>query len=661
MASKKLKSSINYSIFMLSKPSRVVIIGLDAPISERVYRYAMDGKLPNIKALISRGVYAENCLVPHPTITPPNWTTIVTGAWIGTHGVTCFNMHKPGMPLDETYPAFDSRDCKAEFIWEALGRAGKKAILLNYPSTWPPRGDNIVQIGGAGLAINEWRFGNPPGVNITCTLSRDMLFSTEELPLANRIALRKADGWVGVPEDVKEMLEADLLIDFPSSRFKVKHVKWNLLVMASSEGFDKIAISKTKDLGESIAILRVGEWSEKIVDEFETDHGIFKATFRIKLLELSKDGSNIKLYITPICALHGNSKPDGLVEKIKSPSGLPIPTHSVFRALNLEWIDEETFLEVIDMEHNWLADAACWLMRNYEWTLFAMHAHCPDWAYHAFSNKIDPLTAESPKEAKLYGEVELRFYQSLDKMIGRIVREAGEDTLIIITSDHGAKPSGHRFDPRAILERAGLLVYKEVNGKRVIDWSKTKAIPQRSCYIYVNLAGRDPNGIVSPEDYGKIQDEIIKALYDYTDPETGIKPVVFALKKEDARVIGLYGDRIGDVIFAIRGEFGGQHGAHITTAKYGIGSLKGLLIMAGPGIKKSYTLKRTVWLTDIVPTICYLTELPIPRDAEGAIIYQALEDPDCKISELKRVRKNYERIKEAFEKERMLTHTYYMG
>jgi len=117
---------------MAPKPDKVVIIGLDAPISERLYRYAMEGELPNIRELISRGVYAENCLVPHPTITPPNWTTIVTGAWPGTHGVTCFNMHKPGMPLDKTYPAFDSRDCEAEFLWEALARDGKKSIILPF-------------------------------------------------------------------------------------------------------------------------------------------------------------------------------------------------------------------------------------------------------------------------------------------------------------------------------------------------------------------------------------------------------------------------------------------------------------------------------------------------------------------------------------------------
>jgi len=313
------------------------------------------------------------------------------------------------------------------------------------------------------------------------------------------------------------------------------------------------------------------------------------------------------------------------------------------------------------MEHEWLADAACWLMKNYDWRLFAMHVHCPDWAYHAFANKIDPSTAENLEVAELYSRIELDFYRSIDRMIGRIVQSAGKDAIIVITSDHGAKPTGYRFDPRTILEEAGLLVYKEVNGEKVINWDETKAIPQRSCYIYVNLKGRDPKGVVSPKDYSKVQDEIIKALYDYTDQKTGLKPVIFALKKEDARILGLYGDRIGDVIFALRGEFGGQHGAHLTTVSYGIGSLKGLLIMAGPGIKEGYKLERTVWLMDIVPTICFLAEFPVPKDAEGSIIYQALKDPNLKLRELRTLRRNYQRVIEALEKEKALNHTYYMG
>jgi len=73
---------------MLKTPKKVMVIGLDAPISPRVYDYATKGELPTIKNLIEEGVYALNCMVPYPTITPPNWTSIATGAWPGTHGIT---------------------------------------------------------------------------------------------------------------------------------------------------------------------------------------------------------------------------------------------------------------------------------------------------------------------------------------------------------------------------------------------------------------------------------------------------------------------------------------------------------------------------------------------------------------------------------------------
>jgi len=72
-------------------------------------------------------------------------------------------------------------------------------------------------------------------------------------------------------------------------------------------------------------------------------------------------------------------------------------------------------------------------------------------------------------------------------------------------------------------------------------------------------------------------------------------------------------------------------------------------------------LERNVWLTDIVPTICYLMKLPIPRNAEGAMIHQALEDPDLKIKELKDLREKYRRLRAAVESEVELTHAYYMG
>jgi len=72
---------------------------------------------------------------------------------------------------------------------------------------------------------------------------------------------------------------------------------------------------------------------------------------------------------------------------------------------------------------------------------------------------------------------------------------------------------------------------------------------------------------------------------------------------------------------------------------------KGFFALAGPGVKKGAFLKRTVRLEDVVPTLCYLAELSVPADCEGSIVYQALEDPDMKLKELRTCRRNYERLK----------------
>ena len=121
----------------------------------------------------------------------------------------------------------------------------------------------------------------------------------------------------------------------------------------------------------------------------------------------------------------------------------------------------------------------------------------------------------------------------------------------------------------------------------------------------------------------------------------------------------MYGDRIGDIIYALNPEFKGEHGTFLPTAEYGVGSLRGLLIFSGPNIKKNFILKRNAWLTDIVPTICYLLDIPIPRDAEGGILYQILEDPNLKLSELNKLRSAVNKLKNALEKERYLTHEYH--
>lgn len=636
------------------KIEKCVVIGWDAPIVKSIKKYIKEGVMPNTKRMIEEGVWGENCLVPHPTITPPNWTTIVTGSWIGTHQIVCFNLLEEGQ-LEKSYAAFYKEDCKAEYIWESAEKIGKKTILLNYPSTWPNAVKNGIQIGGGGLGINEYRLKDVPGV-MKVDISADLLFTTEELPQSYLIKIKNIDGWGNLPEG-KEFKEAELKIEFRWSDCISNEKPWYALLINSGSGYDKVGIFREKDGEKPIAIIEKGKWSEKIYIEVDTDKGKKKAVFMVKLIDISPDGKSIKIYFTPLCSLSGFGFPEGIEKEIENIDGLPVPC-SFYFCYRFGWIDIDTLSELIDLQNIYLGECAKYLLKNKEWDLFFMHAHCPDHFYHSFINEI-----EIDKKVE---EAERKFYISLDKMVGKILESIDEEkTLIILTSDHGAVPTQKEyiendFDVNKILEENGLLFTEidEKTGIKKIVWEKTKAVGRLSCYVYINLKSKYPHGIVQDSEYEEIQDQIIKALYDYTDKKTGKKPIAFAFKKQDARIIGLYGEKVGDVIYGIYPEVTGEHGRQITTGEYGIGSMKGLFIAKGPNIKKGEIVERTIWLTDIVPTICYLMDLPVPKDCEGAVLYQIFEDPDFKRKEMEKLRENYERIKKALEAEKFLTHKY---
>ena len=65
-----------------------------------------------------------------------------------------------------------------------------------------------------------------------------------------------------------------------------------------------------------------------------------------------------------------------------------------------------------------------------------------------------------------------------------------------------------------------------------------------------------------------------------------------------------------------------------------------MLTFTGPGIKKGYRLHRNCGLVDVVPTICYLMNLPLPSQTEGAVIYQVFEDTNFKSKQISRLRDN---------------------
>jgi predicted AlkP superfamily phosphohydrolase/phosphomutase len=438
---------------------------------------------------------------------------------------------------------------------------------------------------------------------------------------------------------------------------------WHALLLRGESGaYDRVLIAPAKDAAAAWCTLRLGEWSDKLSAEFTTEAGVRTGVFKFKLLELDGAGREIKLFLSPLCAVEGfHHPPEIAAELAHLVPEMPLPSFG-WDELNLDWIDDETMLEILRESHHWLGHTAAALLGNHEWNLFAMHLHCPDWAYHAIGSRLDPLTEPDPQVRDRWARLERAFHRAWDEMLGMVLAQADEQTLIAVVSDHGAQTTTHHLPLGKILADAGYLVNKQdEQGQPVVDWTRTRAVPQRSCYIYLNVKGRDPHGIVEPgEEYEKLREEIIALLLNYTDPETGLKPFTFVWRQEDARVIGLYGACIGDLVFANTGQFAGQHGNVLPTTQTGIGSIEGLLILNGPGIKRGSELERTAWLTDLVPTLCHLTEWPLPAQTEGAILYQALQDPDAKSTELARLRKNYERLKRVEDADVALTHRYNM-
>ena len=131
------------------------MIGLDGADPYVCKRLVAEGRMPNLKKLLEKGVAREglDMMGVLPTITPPNWATLATGVYPRTHGVTCFLNHTLGKSLGITEMNWDSRRVHAEMIWEAFAAEGKKSIMLNYCEAWPPRFDDEygVYIDGTGV------------------------------------------------------------------------------------------------------------------------------------------------------------------------------------------------------------------------------------------------------------------------------------------------------------------------------------------------------------------------------------------------------------------------------------------------------------------------------------------------------------------------------
>jgi len=613
----------------MSVAKKAVVVGLDSAGSRLTEKYMAEGLLPNMQRIKEKGVYLD-ALCPFPTITPPNWATISTGVWPGTHGITGFYTHHPGDPLDTSVwgSGFDSRESAVEFLWEMAEKEGVASILVNYPASWPARTKKVWQVTGCGL-----------GKENELKINHGQLFTTEDVPLASPIELQPCTGWTGLEGD-GEFLEAELRFELKGGRETVYYL------LAGNEA----TLHGKKDRADVLARLQDGAWSDWITDEFELEGGTVGGAFRLKLMGYDRRAKRIGVYLPEVFPTAGFTEPPELAAELVEKVG-PFLEEPGWVALNEGLVTDEEFLELMDYENAWLAAAARHLMATKDWGLLFLHAHGIDHAQHKY---LRHFSAGKENEAKLK-----RAYASADRLVGQIYDAVDDDTLFIVVSDHGATSDGaDDIDVHAILKDAGLLAYDEpFPGLREIDWANTRAAPNRSTYIYVNLKGRDPNGAVGPDEYEGVRDDVVHCLRSYTHPTTGECPFAFVMTREEARVLGLYGEGVGDVVYSVYPEYSSEHGRQHPAAQRGVTSIESLLIITGPGVKQGHRSRAIAHLTDVVPTICYLTGLPVPPKCEGGVIYDALTDPNANLSEMKKLIKERDALAKAYREYKRLSHS----
>ena len=119
--------------------------------------------MPFLAGLMAKGVRAKLRSTPNP-LTPPAWTSIMTGKGPGEHGV--FDFIRAEDKGGEVYwTLYDSRDVDAEMIWSIASRAGKSIAALNFPLTAPPPKDtNGAIVPGFIPAKHLRRNSHPQGL-----------------------------------------------------------------------------------------------------------------------------------------------------------------------------------------------------------------------------------------------------------------------------------------------------------------------------------------------------------------------------------------------------------------------------------------------------------------------------------------------------------------
>ncbi len=329
--------------------------------------------------------------------------------------------------------------------------------------------------------------------------------------------------------------------------------------------------------------------------------------------------------------------------------------------------------------------AAAYLMAHHPWDFFMLVFFDTDRILHQTWHYLDPEHPWHPKDASEYPAAPvLHYFRHLDACVDRLIEIAGEDTLVILMSDHGMGSARQMIVLNNWLLQAGLLHLRHHPLSRVKErmfrwgftlsavhrWVDRMGLSQQAEYralysvdailkkvflsfddvdwtrslaysfgrdvgpIYLNVRGREPRGVVpAGQPYLRLRDEIADMAREMVDPEMGRRLVGQVLYREDvyhgpyleeAPDLILVPAREEDVFYGLA-DFGANRLVQPMYRYSGMHRDWGLIILYGPQVRPGVRLTGAR-IVDLAPTVLHALGLPVPLEMDGRPLHSAFKE-----------------------------------
>ena len=486
---------------------RLIVVGFDGQEPRITERMMAEGRLPNFTALAEKGGYSR-LRSTFPSITPVAWSSFTTGTNPGKHNIFDFLDRDPRtyLPrLSSTEIGSVNRELKlgklriplgkpsirllrkSKPFWTILGEHNIWSTIIRVPITFPP--DKFY---GAQLSA----MCTP---DLLGTQGTFLLFTTRpEGGAFQEGGLRFELNSNGSKDSFEGTIEG------PENSFFEGNPPMTLPLKIDLDRAANRALVSVN--GESVD-LEPGELSDWVKLSFKAIPGMkVRGISRMMIIEM---GEHVSLYISPI-----NIEPDKPVMPISHPSYYssylekklgPYATLGLAEdtwALNEKVTDDRTFMtqtnDIDDERETMLFTALDRLRKGLLVTVF----DATDRVNHMFWRYIEdghPAAAgiDEPEYANAIEEQYLRN----DEIVGKVMKRLGDGDVLWVMSDHGCTSFRRGVNLNAWLLEHGYLALKDgADGTeewlQSVDWSKTKAYAVGLVGIFLNIKGREVEGIV---------------------------------------------------------------------------------------------------------------------------------------------------------------------